>query len=79
MSGLTVILFMGGWQGPILPEGLWFGIKTGAMIYVFIWIRGTYPRMRYDQLMILIWKSYLPLSLGYYIWIVSNGLIIHGI
>lgn len=78
MSGLTVILFMGGWQGPILPGAWWFGIKTGMMIYVFIWIRGTFPRMRYDQLMALIWKSYLPLSLGYYILVCSWGLSVHG-
>lgn len=80
MSGLTSILFLGGWLGPlgILSGAWWFGIKTGLLVYVFIWIRGTFPRMRYDQLMSLIWKSYLPLSLGYYILVCSWGLYIHG-
>lgn len=81
MSGLTSILFLGGWLGPlgILSGSWWFGLKTGLLVYVFIWIRGTFPRMRYDQLMSLIWKSYLPLSLGYYILVCSWGLYTHGL
>lgn len=64
MSGIISILFIGGWLGPveIIP---WFAIKTVVMVYVFIWVRGSFPRMRYDQLMALLWKSYLPLSLAW--------------
>ena len=68
MSVLTVILFMGGWE-PIFQLNwisglLWLSIKTLGIIYVFIWVRGSLPRMRYDQLMGLLWKTYLPVSLG---------------
>ena len=66
MSALGVILFLGGecvffhlYKG----NGI-FGIKIAFLVFLFIWIRGTYPRIRYDQLMFLLWKSYLPLSLG---------------
>nr|YP_001648542.1 NADH dehydrogenase subunit 1 [Iotrochota birotulata]ABW83877.1 NADH dehydrogenase subunit 1 [Iotrochota birotulata] len=67
MSVLGVILFLGGWQAPLnMFEGnVMFGIKIAFLLFLFIWIRGTYPRIRYDQLMSLLWKSYLPLSLGF--------------
>lgn len=66
MSALGVILFLGGGGIPLnVYEGSWiFGIKIAFLLFLFIWIRGTYPRIRYDQLMFLLWKSYLPLSLG---------------
>lgn len=67
MSALITILFLGGWLplfGIPLP---WFAIKTCFIIYVFIWVRGSFPRMRYDQLMALLWKSYLPFSLAWLI------------
>lgn len=71
MSAMTTILFLGGWL-PILDIPLpWFALKTSLIIFVFIWVRGSYPRMRYDQLMGLLWKSYLPLSLGWLIFTVS--------
>jgi NADH-quinone oxidoreductase subunit H len=71
MSAMISILFLGGWL-PILGIPLpWLAIKTGLMIYVFIWVRATFPRMRYDQLMGLLWKSYLPMSLGWLIMTVS--------
>ncbi len=63
ISGLTATLFLGGWQGPLLPSWLWFFLKTYALIFVMIWFRGTLPRFRVDQLMGLAWKFLLPLTL----------------
>jgi len=72
MSGMTVILFLGGWLPilPILPftwipGPLWFGIKMCLFVVLFIWARAAFPRYRYDQLMRLGWKIFLPLSLAY--------------
>jgi NADH-quinone oxidoreductase subunit H len=62
-SALITTLFLGGWQGPFLPPIAWFVIKTYALVFFFIWIRGTYPRLRFDQLMQLGWKVLLPLAL----------------
>lgn len=85
MSLLTALLFFGGWLPlwglNMIPGPVWLSLKTCLFIFVFIWIRGTFPRMRYDQLMALLWKSYLPLSLGFVIWVSSiliafNGLVI---
>ncbi|HBO84067.1 MAG TPA: NADH-quinone oxidoreductase subunit NuoH [Deltaproteobacteria bacterium] len=64
MSVLAVILFFGGWSGhAILPPIVWFLIKVSAFIYFFMWVRFTFPRYRYDQLMTIGWKILLPLSL----------------
>jgi NADH-quinone oxidoreductase subunit H len=63
VSSLAVTLFFGGWQGPFLPPVLWFLIKTFCFVFFFIWVRATYPRLRYDQLMKLGWKVLFPLSL----------------
>src|SRR5690242_16480631 len=67
MSGMTTILFLGGWLGPfgILPQlgPLWFILKICFCLFVFLWVRATFPRYRYDQLMRLGWKVFLPLSL----------------
>ena len=63
ISALITTLFFGGWLGPGLPGLLWFLIKTGIFISLFIVVRGTFPRPRYDQLMALGWKFMLPLSL----------------
>lgn len=60
---MTTILFLGGWRGPWLPPLLWFALKTGAVIILFIWVRSVLPRFRLDQLMELGWKVLLPLSL----------------
>jgi NADH-quinone oxidoreductase subunit H len=57
-------LFLGGWTGPFLPPFLWFAIKVFALIFVFIWIRWTFPRFRYDQLMSFGWTVLLPATLG---------------
>ncbi|HQF53143.1 MAG TPA: NADH-quinone oxidoreductase subunit NuoH [Thermoleophilia bacterium] len=63
ISSLITTLFFGGWLGPWLPGVVWFLIKTMAFITLFIVVRGTLPRLRYDQLMALGWKTMLPLSL----------------
>jgi NADH-quinone oxidoreductase subunit H len=63
LSSLVTTLFLGGWQGPILPPFVWFSAKVFFMLFFFIWIRGTYPRLRYDKLMHFGWKVLLPASL----------------
>ncbi|MBI4549875.1 MAG: NADH-quinone oxidoreductase subunit NuoH [Candidatus Omnitrophica bacterium] len=63
VSGLTVTLFLGGWQGPWLPSWLWFLLKTYLFVLVMIWFRGTFPRLRVDQLMGFAWKVLLPFAL----------------
>jgi NADH-quinone oxidoreductase subunit H len=71
MSGMTAILFLGGWLPPFdiapfnwLPGPVWFALKVALLLFVFIWIRATFPRYRYDQLMRLGWKVFLPISLA---------------
>ncbi len=63
IAALTATLFLGGWQGPLLPSWAWLFLKTYALIFVMIWFRGTLPRVRVDQLMGLAWKFLLPLAL----------------
>jgi len=63
MSAMTVVLFFGGWHGPLLPPIVWFLLKTFIFICFFILIRASLPRPRYDQLMSFGWKVMLPLSL----------------
>jgi NADH-quinone oxidoreductase subunit H len=67
MSAMTTILFLGGWLGPfgILPQigPIWFILKICLCLFMFLWVRATFPRYRYDQLMRLGWKVFLPLSL----------------
>ena len=77
MSGMTVILFMGGWLPPIdiapfnlVPGILWFAAKIALCLFVFLWVRATFPRYRYDQLMRLGWKVFLPFSL---LWVVLTA------
>jgi NADH-quinone oxidoreductase subunit H len=71
MSGMTVLLFLGGWWAPFsflegsLPGPLWFGLKLLIFAAGFAWARAAFPRYRYDQLMRLGWKIFLPLSLGW--------------
>jgi NADH-quinone oxidoreductase subunit H len=62
LSGLAVTLFFGGWDGPFLPGPLWFVLKLAAFIFVFLWLRATLPRLRYDQLMSFGWKVLLPVA-----------------
>jgi len=64
MGALSATLFFGGWQGPVLPPVVWFLVKVFAVVFVFIWIRATLPRLRYDQLMGLGWKVLVPVGLA---------------
>jgi NADH-quinone oxidoreductase subunit H len=68
ISGLGITLFLGGWQAPlsfleVIPSYVWFFGKLLALIAVFIWVRGTLPRLRLDQLMGFAWKLMLPMTL----------------
>ena len=70
MSSINVILFFGGWLSPFsflifLPGSFWFGLKICFFVILFVWMRAALPRYRYDQLMGLGWKVFLPISLGY--------------
>jgi len=70
MSSLTVILFFGGWLSPLgilnfIPGPIWFGLKICFFVFLYIWVRAALPRYRYDQLMGLGWKVFLPISLTY--------------
>jgi NADH-quinone oxidoreductase subunit H len=67
ICSIAVTLFLGGWSGPWLPEPLqflWFFAKLSVLLFFFIWVRWTYPRLRYDQLMHVGWKVLLPLALA---------------
>lgn len=83
MSGMTTVFFLGGWLPPFdhpllnaVPGVLWFALKVLALLFVFIWTRATLPRYRYDQLMRLGWKVFLPLSL---LWVVLvSGYLVYG-
>ncbi|PHQ69699.1 MAG: NADH-quinone oxidoreductase subunit NuoH [Sneathiella sp.] len=77
MSAICTILFLGGWLPPAdwaiftwIPGVVWFGIKIAILLFVFIWVRATLPRYRYDQLMRLGWKVFLPFSL---LWVVLTA------
>jgi NADH-quinone oxidoreductase subunit H len=63
LGSLVTVFFLGGWRGPILPPIAWFALKVLAVVFVMIWMRGTLPRLRYDQLMKLGWKVLIPVSL----------------
>jgi NADH-quinone oxidoreductase subunit H len=81
LSAVVTTIFLGGWQGPVLPPFIWFAGKVFVMLFFFIWVRGTYPRLRYDRLMQLGWKVILPASLfnivitavGYTLWLEFSG------
>ena len=77
MSSMSTILFLGGWLPPfesqyldLVPGYLWFLMKVVSLLFVFLWVRATLPRYRYDQLMTLGWKLFLPLSL---LWIIITS------
>jgi NADH-quinone oxidoreductase subunit H len=77
MSGMVSILFLGGWLPPFdiavlnaVPGIIWFALKISFVLFLFIWVRATFPRYRYDQLMRLGWKVFLPLSL---VWLVLTA------
>ncbi len=76
-SAMTVILFLGGWLAPFdiapftwVPGVIWFALKVSFVLFVFLWVRATLPRYRYDQLMRLGWKVFLPFSL---LWVVVTA------
>ena len=81
MSAMTSILFLGGWLPPVnippfslVPGPIWFAAKIALCLFIFIWVRATFPRYRYDQLMRLGWKVFLPISLAA-VAIVSGALV----
>jgi NADH-quinone oxidoreductase subunit H len=63
LGGLAATFFLGGWRGPLLPPPAWFFLKVLGFAFLFIWMRGTLPRLRYDQLMHFGWKVLTPLAL----------------
>jgi NADH-quinone oxidoreductase subunit H len=81
MSSLATVLFLGGWLPPVavapftwVPGVVWFAFKVSAVLFFYLWARATLPRYRYDQLMRLGWKVFLPLSLG---WVVVTAVALH--
>ncbi|MBM3534355.1 MAG: NADH-quinone oxidoreductase subunit NuoH [Alphaproteobacteria bacterium] len=77
VAAMTTILFLGGWLPPFdiapfnwVPGPIWFALKIALLLFVFLWVRGTFPRYRYDQLMRLGWKVFLPISLA---WVVLTA------
>lgn len=62
VSALATILFLGGWQGPVLPAPVWFLIKVYFLIFLMMWVRWTFPRLRVDQLMGFAWKFLVPVA-----------------
>jgi NADH-quinone oxidoreductase subunit H len=82
ISALASLMFLGGWNAPLgfapftwVPGWIWLGIKTFLVVSIFIWVRASFPRYRYDQIMRLGWKVFIPLTLAYLlivaIWIQS--------
>lgn len=75
---LAVIMFLGGWIAPVagvpwidwIPGWIWLGIKTAFLVTIFIWVRATFPRYRYDQIMRLGWKIFIPVTL---VWLIVVG------
>ncbi len=70
VSALTTLMFLGGWLSPVtfLPDGIvWWLLKTGFVLFLFLWFRATFPRYRYDQIMRLGWKVFIPITI---VWIV---------
>ncbi|SEL88157.1 NADH dehydrogenase subunit H [Variovorax sp. YR750] len=75
VSILTVVLFLGGWLPPFeflsfIPGWIWLGLKTFCVVTMFLWVRSTFPRFRYDQIMRLGWKIFIPVTL---VWLVVVG------
>jgi NADH-quinone oxidoreductase subunit H len=77
VSMLAVVMFLGGWLSPFdvpffnaIPGWIWLGVKTFAMVTMFLWVRATFPRYRYDQIMRLGWKIFIPVTL---VWLVVVG------
>jgi NADH-quinone oxidoreductase subunit H len=75
LGSLVAVFFLGGWQGPLIPPILWYLIKVGIIIFILIWLRATFPRFRYDQLMNIGWKVLIPIAL---LNIIATGAVILG-
>ena len=76
VSMLAVLMFLGGWDAPVaflsfIPGWIWLGIKTFCVVTMFLWVRATFPRYRYDQIMRLGWKIFIPVTL---VWLLVVGL-----
>tara|TARA_R110002050_G_scaffold11068_1_gene37662 strand:+ start:7522 stop:8520 length:999 start_codon:yes stop_codon:yes gene_type:complete len=80
MSSMITILFLGGWLAPFgfnfLPGFVWFFIKVWSVLFIFVWVRASFPRYRYDQLMRLGWKIFLPFSLIYVVLVAGIMLVL---
>ena len=63
LGSLMAVFFLGGWHGPILPSLFWFLLKVSVVVFILIWFRATFPRLRYDQLMNTGWKILIPVAL----------------
>jgi NADH-quinone oxidoreductase subunit H len=85
ISALTVVFFFGGWLSPFdgylgpdnflaAPSFFWFGLKTLIPMFCFLWLRATFPRYRYDQIMRLGWKALIPVTL---VWLLVEGLMVY--
>jgi NADH-quinone oxidoreductase subunit H len=83
ISALTALLFFGGWLSPVQgyvaadtwlaqPSFFWLFLKIGLFLFVFLWVRATFPRYRYDQIMRLGWKVLIPITL---VWIAVEGVL----
>jgi len=75
VSILAAVMFLGGWLSPVaaldwIPGSIWLGLKTCAIVSLFIWVRATFPRFRYDQIMRLGWKVFIPVTL---VWLIVVG------
>ncbi len=85
MSAMGTILFLGGWLPPLemvpftwIPGIIWFFLKISFLLFIFLWVRATFPRYRYDQLMHLGWKVFLPFSLGW-VMITASVIVVLGV
>jgi NADH-quinone oxidoreductase subunit H len=70
ISIMATLMFLGGWSAPLavlgfIPGWIWLGIKTFLVVSIFIWVRASFPRYRYDQIMRLGWKVFIPLTVIY--------------
>jgi len=79
ISALAAIMFLGGWLPPWdsaltqwVPPIVWLGLKVAFLLFCFLWFRATFPRYRYDQIMRLGWKVFIPLTI---VWLVLVGLV----
>jgi NADH-quinone oxidoreductase subunit H len=78
ISAMASLMFLGGWSSPFnfapftwVPGWIWLGIKTFVVVSLFIWARASFPRYRYDQIMRLGWKVFIPLTLVYLVFVAA--------